>query len=308
MTRTQSLLVAGGRRDPNVASIVAAAAREGVAVIDARVGDGRSPSLTWDLACDSLSVDGRVAAPDALFMRYDVFESLADPRPAVSARALGWHETLAGWTAAHPRVRAFNRRIIASAGNKPAQLMAANAIGLTIPSTVITNDLAALGQDAGRALVAKPVAGGDYCVLFADASSGAERRHGRGARPAIVQRRLQAPEVRIYVIGRETFAFEMRSPSLDYRVDQNADVMLLDTVPAVVHPLRALMDVLGMDFGAADFKTDPGTGALVFLEINTSPMFAQFDAVASGQLCAAVVRELSRVTRRDPATIRSRTA
>jgi D-alanine-D-alanine ligase-like ATP-grasp enzyme len=48
-----------------------------------------------------------------------------------------------------------------------------------------------------------------------------------------------------------------------------------------------------MDFGAADFKTDPDTGQLVFLELNTSPMFARFDLVSGGQLCAAMVHELT---------------
>ena len=48
-----------------------------------------------------------------------------------------------------------------------------------------------------------------------------------------------------------------------------------------------------MDFGAADFKTDPDDGDLVFLELNTSPMFARFDAACGGALCRAMVEHLS---------------
>jgi hypothetical protein len=51
-----------------------------------------------------------------------------------------------------------------------------------------------------------------------------------------------------------------------------------------------------MDFGAADFKTDPETGQLVFLELNTSPMFARFDQVSGGQVCAAIIHELTATT------------
>jgi len=54
-----------------------------------------------------------------------------------------------------------------------------------------------------------------------------------------------------------------------------------------------LMTVLGLDFGAADFKTDPADRALVFLELNTSPMFARFDYTAGGQLTAAILEELT---------------
>ncbi len=55
------------------------------------------------------------------------------------------------------------------------------------------------------------------------------------------------------------------------------------------------MAELQMDYGAADFKTDPETGELVFLELNSSPMFARFDLEINGQLSRAVAAELSSV-------------
>ena len=54
------------------------------------------------------------------------------------------------------------------------------------------------------------------------------------------------------------------------------------------------MSALHMDFGAADFKTDPESGALTFLELNTSPMFARFDDIAGGRLSDAIVERLMR--------------
>ena len=32
---------------------------------------------------------------------------------------------------------------------------------------------------------------------------------------------------------------------------------------------------------------------MVFLELNTSPMFARFDQVSGGKVCAAIIRELT---------------
>jgi glutathione synthase/RimK-type ligase-like ATP-grasp enzyme len=67
----------------------------------------------------------------------------------------------------------------------------------------------------------------------------------------------------------------------------------LPQVPQEVSRLRNLMSRVGLDFGAADFKTDPETGQLVFLELNTSPMFARFDQVSGGKTCDAIVAELT---------------
>ena len=65
--------------------------------------------------------------------------------------------------------------------------------------------------------------------------------------PAIVQKRIVPPEVRIYVIGESAFAFEVRSNSLDYRVNQDAELILLPEAPEEVSMLRKLMQRLGMD-------------------------------------------------------------
>jgi hypothetical protein len=52
------------------------------------------------------------------------------------------------------------------------------------------------------------------------------------------------------------------------------------------------MDEVGLDFGAADFKTCPDTGSYRFLEVNSAPMFAGFDRVAKGCLSAAILEWL----------------
>ena len=56
--------------------------------------------------------------------------------------------------------------------------------------------------------------------------------------------------------------------------------------------LTRLCNRLGLDFAAADFMTD-ADGSLVFLEVNSQPMFAAFDRVADGALCNAIIDHLS---------------
>lgn len=283
------LLVAGGEKDPNLAVLLDAAATLGIDTIDLRISATSSPAFSWDLDQDAASVDGAPVVPTAAFLRMDVFAPLDDPRPEPAARALGWYQTISGWLACR-RVRAFNREMPGIACNKLAILRLAASVGLRIPKTLVTNDLPVLRETAAPR-IAKPVAGGGYCHTLETAMSEAGEAD-RAPMPAIVQPRLAAPEIRIYIVGAEAFAFEMKSNSLDYRVLQDVQVSSIPPPAAETAALRRLMAALPMDFGAADFKTDPQDGSLVFLELNTSPMFARFDAAASGRLCQAMVREL----------------
>jgi glutathione synthase/RimK-type ligase-like ATP-grasp enzyme len=288
-----ALLLAGGEDDPNLVALANAAAKAGVELLDLRIPSGESPAFCWDPAGGAPRLSGRELKPSAAFIRYDVFAGMKDPRPAVNSRALAWYQTLMGWLLSEPRIRIFNRDVSEIATNKPASLVHACEAGLPIPATLVTNEVERF--DAGKldSLVAKPVSGGDYCHPFADAMNKAELRGGLAATPAIVQKRLVPPEVRIYVIGQFAFAFEVRSSSLDYRVNQDAELILLPEVPKELGILRKFMSRLKMDFGAADFKTDPDTRQLLFLELNSSPMFARFDQVSGGRLCAAIIHELT---------------
>lgn len=281
----KSLLLGGGHADPNLNVLAQAAQALDVEVLDARVAQDGGPGFTWNLDAGTAVIDGRVLQPTCAFVRHDVFT------PGQGDRQMGWYQAVAGFVQANPEIRVFNRNMSLVAQNKPAALCAARSVGLAIPSTIVTNEKAQLLADPDGA-IAKPVAGGGYCLSLRDAIERAEVRQERLAMPALVQKRLAAPEVRVYVIGQETFAFEMRTESLDYRVKQDVELILREP-PEEASALRCLMKKLQMDFGAADFKTDPETGRLTFLELNTSPMFARFDYDSQGQLCRAMVRALT---------------
>lgn len=299
------LLIAGGLADPSLHALAEAARALGRRWVDLRVPSGSSPPFHWDLEADPAQTgrgatvppwgDGLV--PGGAFIRQDVFAALDDPRPEVSTRALGWFAAVQGWLLAHPEVRLFNRDITPVPFNKPAALLRARAAGLPVPPTWVSNDASRLLPRLTEASIAKPVAGGGLCQTLDEALHDAPRTaQGQPAflaMPALVQPRLVAPELRIFAVGGQTFAFEVRSPSLDYRAQQDADVSAVPVPSRAAQPLHALMREFRMDFGAADFKTDPDNGELVFLELNTSPMFARFDAACGGALCRAMVEHLS---------------
>lgn len=299
---SELVLLAGGERDPNLAALAAALERLGVAHHRLLVGRTRHPAITWELGDDALVIDGEPLRPTALFLRHDVFEHLADPRPETAFRAAAWSAAIAGWALAHPHVRWFNRASGQRLTNKPGALLLARACGLEIPATRITNDLAALAPGAAS-LVAKPVAGGGPCRRLADLLPATLTRAGRAAAPAIVQPELVPPERRIFAVRRDlatpgagpvdAFAFEVVAATLDYREDDGARVEPRPPEPDLVAGLRRLMDAMGLDLAAADFKADPATGRLLFLEINSGPMFAGFDRAAPYALAGAIARALA---------------
>jgi hypothetical protein len=288
-----ALLLAGGHEDPNLAVLADAAQRTNVEFVDMRLPVLESPAFCWNPEEGAPRFSDKKINVIAAFIRHDVFGGMKDPRPAVTARAFAWYQTVMGWLLSEPRIRMFSRQMSQAATNKPAALVFAREAGLRIPPTLVTNEAGKLSGDRVESMVAKPVIGGDYCYSLAEALEKTDLRSGLAAMPAIVQKRLVPPEVRIYVIGQSAFAFEVRSSSLDYRVNQDAELILLPEIPPELSMLRKLMSRLGLDFGAADFKTDPDTGQLIFLELNTSPMFARFDQVSGGQLCAAIIHELT---------------
>jgi D-alanine-D-alanine ligase-like ATP-grasp enzyme len=102
--------------------------------------------------------------------------------------------------------------------------------------------------------------------------------------------------VRVYGVGlgaaRRFVAFRVESTALDYRVDDDSAVIhlpLSEVGAEVVDGLGQVMDALEMDYGAADFKAEPDTGRLAFLEVNSAPMFAGFDAVSDSAVSDAIL-------------------
>ena len=258
-----------------------------------RVGSDAAPRLTWDLAEDRLWIAGEPIEPSAVFLRYDVFSYLEDLSPESQRRAGQWYHTLLSWALAHEKVAFFNRSYGARQASKPHILLLAKAAGLEIPRTLISNDLAAVDQLDLDEWIAKPVTGGEHTVVIADVRHEDSWRRRLSDAPGFIQQRLEAPDLRIYRIGDKWFPFTLVGDTIDYRASGNLTIQPAATALDLVKALALLMNHLGLDFGAADFKRCPESGRYLFLEVNSAPMFSTFDQVLSGALADAIIEWLA---------------
>ncbi len=280
------LLLAGGDADPQLLRLLRRATRDNVPVHALFSGQSGMPGFTWDIKTNSLLDDGQNLKPRAAFIRQDVFTWLKSHNPQDQAIAREWYTAVAGWLLCNPDVRVFNRVYLGHGPvNKPYMLHLAMHFGLDVADTFITNDSNLMDELAvAQEWIHKPVGGGAHCEELTVTGWSSPLAY-----PQIVQRKLQQPELRIFRVGNTWFGFRVISTELDYRSSQTARVERAEVPLELQEKMSLLCDHIGLDFAAADFKTDSESGCLQFLEINTNPMFVGFDQIANGTLCKAML-------------------
>ena len=280
------LLLAGGDADPQMLRLFKQASRRGIALHALLCGQSGIPCFNWDVKANRLLDEGLELKPRAAFIRQDVFTWLKSNKAEDQAVAREWYAAVAGWLLCNPEVKVFNRAFLGHGPvNKPSMLHLALHYGLEVADTFITNDGSRMDALAlAQEWVCKPVTGGAHCQELTAAGYACALSY-----PQIVQRKLQQPELRVFRVGHEWFGFNVISAELDYRTSAATQVVQADVPADLREKMGMLCDRIGLDFAAADFKTDPASGRLQFLEINTSPMFVGFDQVANGRLCHAML-------------------
>jgi hypothetical protein len=160
---------------------------------------------------------------------------------------------------------------------KPHDLILAEQVGLRIPDTLITDNQLLPGDN-----IYKPVLGGAHTQI-------ASSKGVFGAGIGFVQKRMIGQEYRAYVVGSEVFAFRMETKSLDYREKQDVNVVPVPLSDIrVADKVRELSHRKGLYFSATDLKEDDN-GQIHFLEINSAPMFSEFDKASGGNLTDAMI-------------------
>jgi glutathione synthase/RimK-type ligase-like ATP-grasp enzyme len=197
-------------------------------------------------------------------------------------------------------VRVVNSPLADRFFEKPFQLALARGLGLRIPETLITSQPEAARRFAagrGGAIVHKPLTGSSTRML-ATCRWGAAAEEALAAlplAPAIFQEAVcGGRELRITLVGQETFAVEFRPGAsvVDGRCDLETEYRRHELPRVVERGLRALMGRLGLTYATVDMKlTDDGD--YVFLELNPQGQFLYIEILTGLPIAAAMAQLLT---------------
>lgn len=190
----------------------------------------------------------------------------------------------------------------AVAAHKPYQLAVAQAVGLRVPNTLMTNDIAQ-ARSFWRRYEGRVV----YKQFLALPETWRETRHLADAdevhaatiayAPVIFQEAIDAiADIRITMIDGKIFAAATDVRDCEYpwdvRMNLNSKYKPHEVSSDVLAALRDVMSHLGLVFGAIDLRLTPD-GQYVFLEVNPAGQFLYIENDTGQEISAAVAQALS---------------
>jgi glutathione synthase/RimK-type ligase-like ATP-grasp enzyme len=202
--------------------------------------------------------------PDANQQQVAFYDSMSAVRSLVQACPCRW---INSWQAYQ-----FHKE-------KPLQLSKAKQIGVTIPTTLISNDPKQVREFVltCNKTIFKPVYGGAHTKLVTEEHLECDRLNlALSISPVTIQEYIPGTNVRSYVIGDSVYSAEIRSQALDFREDANAELIKIDVPESVRQQCLAICQAFMLEWTAIDWRVKP-TGEYVFLEANPSPMFIHFE-------------------------------
>jgi glutathione synthase/RimK-type ligase-like ATP-grasp enzyme len=162
---------------------------------------------------------------------------------------------------------------------KPLQLSAVSQIGVKIPTTLISNEpdeVIEFSRSLERAIF-KPVYGGAHTQLVTEEHLEPKRLSKvLSLSPVTIQEYIPGTNIRTYVIGESVYSAEIRSSSLDFREDLEAELIPVKLPETVRQQCIAIARALMLEWTAIDWRLSP-QGDYAFLEANPSPMFLHFE-------------------------------
>jgi ATP-grasp ribosomal peptide maturase len=189
---------------------------------------------------------------------------------------------------------------------KPLQLAQAAAVGLDVPDTLVTNEVAEArrfvakhGQAIYKPLTQAQIGAGRmvYACVVTPSDLDGEPGTGVAATAHMFQERIHSEyAVRLTVVDGAMFAAAIHAHSPAAAIDWRADYAALSyertSVPAQVrHGVQALMARLGLRFGAFDFLICPD--GWVFLEVNPNGQWAWIETATGLPIAAAIADALT---------------
>ena len=183
-----------------------------------------------------------------------------------------------------------------SNGSKPYQAQLIREHGFSVPATLVTNDPAAARRfhERHHRVVYKSISGVRSIVRELGGEDGHRLELIRWC-PVQFQEYVPGTDVRVHVVGRETFATRIVSDRVDYRyAGQDGGSTLLEEhqlSDGVAERCADLAADLDLPLAGIDLRITDG-GRVVCFEVNPSPAFSYYESHTGQPIAAAVARLL----------------
>ena len=304
------ILLCGIRSEPPLAMVGAELGRMGaqVAWFDQR----RALETSLEVRLAAGRVSGRLRTPeadvdleavDAVYVRTmddrllpEVESLAADAEERRQCRTL--HDRLFAWLGLSEALVINRTEAQASNGAKPYQLQAIAEAGFAIPETLITNDpqQAIAFRDRHRLVVYKSMSG-ERSIVSPLTDLDLQRLDRLRLCPVQFQAWVPGPDVRVHVVGNETFATCVSTSATDYRYPARSgatrpQVSTYELDPELAERCVTLAQRLGLEFAGIDLRMPPDAEP-VCLEVNPSPAFSYFEMATGLPIAAALARRLA---------------
>ncbi|HEV7657865.1 MAG TPA: hypothetical protein VGP36_24450 [Mycobacteriales bacterium] len=178
--------------------------------------------------------------------------------------------------------------------SKPYQAQLIARAGFAVPDTLVSSDpdeIAAFRAGHGR-VIYKSVSGIRSIVRELDDTAAARLPAVRDL-PAQFQSYVSGQDVRVHVVGTETFATAVRSDAVDYRYAAQdglaAELTSVDLPPEVRERCLELSALLQLPFCGIDLRRD-GDGGWVCFEVNPMPAYSYYQAHTGVPISTALAR------------------
>jgi glutathione synthase/RimK-type ligase-like ATP-grasp enzyme len=218
-----------------------------------------------------------------------------DPAGAERAHAFACDAALASWTELTSAFVINRLSAMASNASKPYQSLLIRAAGFEVPDTLVTTDRAALAafRQKHREVIYKSISGVRSIVSRLTAEH-SDRLGDIVTCPTQFQEYVDGTDVRVHVVGDETFGCEIESSADDYRYAHHgglaAQLRPLQLPPEVAKGCHRLAKQLGLPVAGIDLRRR-ADGRWCCFEVNPSPAFTYYEH-ATGQLIGRAIANL----------------
>lgn len=306
------MIVFYGRGDDEPLALAVSAAREisadhllvdqgRLAEVDVVLGTAATAALDGWLRVDGRSVP--LAAVTGVYARP------LDPRlgcgdDASRARVAAFHQAFLDWLEVTPALVVNRPYAMESNASKPYQSQLVARAGFLVPETLVTTD-----PDEVRAFLAlhrrvvyKSTSGVRSVVRELTGADEPRLDLVQGL-PTQFQAYVPGQDVRVHVVGGQTYATLVESDAVDYRYagrDGRSAVLSPFELPSgVADRCARLAGMLGLPFAGIDLRRRPD-GAWVCFEVNPMPAYSYYEAQTGLEISAALVRLLLGGSREEP--------